>query len=33
MPEEIAQMHIAEFFQNWQLVDFLRNSLKAKFFF
>lgn len=32
MPEEIPQMHIAEFFQNWQLVDLLRNTLRAKVF-
>lgn len=32
MLEEIAKMHIEEFFQNWQLVDLVRKTLRAKVF-
>ena len=32
MLEEIAKMHIEEFFQNWQLVDLVRKTLRGKVF-
>lgn len=32
MLEEVAQMHIEEFFQNWQLDNLLRKTLRAKVF-